>query len=83
MGHFICNPIIPYFHGPKMLPFNGLLAIPTAVALSQWTEVLGWESPRSLRLSQNLISFSQFKNNTPDSASAAEATTKHRIKQRV
>ncbi len=60
-----------------------LLAIPMAVALLQWTGVLGCGWPRSLSMSQKIIPSSQFKNNAPNSASAADATTKRRIEHSV
>jgi hypothetical protein len=52
-----------------------LLEIPTAVALSQWTGVLDCGWPRSSSVSRKIIPSWQFKNNAPNSASAAEATT--------
>jgi hypothetical protein len=52
-----------------------LFAIPTAIALSQGTGVLGWGWPMLANVCQNIIAVWQLWNNTPSSASAAEATT--------
>ena len=52
-----------------------LLAILTAVALSQWTGVLGYVFPRSFRVCQKIIPVWHLWKSAPSSASAAEATT--------
>ncbi len=50
--------------------------MPTAVALLQCTGVFGWACPISLRMLQKIIPVWQLWNKAPNSASAADATTK-------
>ena len=52
-----------------------LLAIPTAIALSQWTGVLGCGCPRYFRVCQNIMPVWKLWKSAPSSASAADATT--------
>ena len=54
--------------------FTVLDAIPTAVALSQWTGVLGCGCPRLFYVVQNIMPSWQLRNSSPSSASAADAT---------
>jgi hypothetical protein len=60
-----------------------LFAMPTAVALSQWTGVLGCGCPNSSSVMQKIMPSLQFKKRAPSSASAADATTKRRIAHNV
>ena len=60
-----------------------LFAMPTAVALSQCTGILGWGCPRSSRVVQKIIPSWQLRNNAPNSASAADATTNRSIAHNV
>ena len=55
--------------------FTVLDAMPTAVALSQWTGVLGCGCPRLCSVVRNIIPSWQLRNSNPSSASAADATT--------
>ena len=50
-------------------------AIPTAVALSQWMSVGGCGCPISARVRRNTRTSFMFKNNAPNSASAADDAT--------
>jgi hypothetical protein len=50
-------------------------AIPTAVALLQWTGVLGCGCPRLCSVVRNIMQSWQLQNSAPSSASAADATT--------
>ena len=55
----------------------------TAVALSQWMGVVGWGCPISAKVSRNTLPSLIFKNNAPNSASAAEEATNFRTVQSV
>ena len=52
---FFASPKIPHFHCSRALPFDCMLAIPTAAELSQWIGVLGCGWPRSSRVIQKII----------------------------
>jgi hypothetical protein len=60
-----------------------LFAMPTAIALSKCTGVLGCGWPNSLRDLQNVIPSLQFKKRAPSLASAAEAMTNCRMAYKV
>ena len=60
-----------------------LFAMPTAIVLSQCTGIFGCGWPRSLRVDLKIIPSWQLRNNAPNSASAADATTKRKIKHSV
>jgi hypothetical protein len=60
-----------------------LVAIPTAVALSQCTGIFGCGWPRSSRVVLKIIPSWQFRNSAPSSASTADATTNLHIKHSV
>jgi hypothetical protein len=60
-----------------------LVAIPTAVALSQWIGVLGCGWPNSSRVNLKIIPSLQLKKRVPSFASAAEATTKRNMAHKV
>ena len=60
-----------------------MFAIPTAVELPQCMGVGGCGCPISSRASLKIVACLQFRNMTPSSASAAEATTKRKIARSV
>ena len=60
-----------------------LFAMPTAVRLLQCTGILGCLCPRSSKVSLKIIPSWQFRNNAPNSASAADATTNRSIAHNV
>ena len=57
--------------------------MPAVVLLSQWTGVGGCGWPSSCRVSMNILLSLMFKNNFPNSASAADVATKGRMVQSV
>jgi hypothetical protein len=60
-----------------------LFAIPTAVALSQWTGIFGCGWPRSSRVSLKTTPSWQLRYNASSLASSANATTYHKIEHSV
>jgi hypothetical protein len=60
-----------------------LFAMPTAVELSQCTDVGGWGWPISSSVSQNIVACLQFRKRAPSLASAAEAMMNHNMAHRV
>jgi hypothetical protein len=60
-----------------LLSFDGIVC--NTNALLQWTGILGWGWPRSFRVIEKIIPSWQFKNNAPNSASAADTTTNRSI----
>ncbi len=57
--------------------------MPTAVALSQWTGVLGCGCPSSSSVNQKIMPSLQFRKRAASSALAAEATTNQRSVHKV
>ena len=57
--------------------------MPTAVELSQCTNVGGYRCPISSSVSQKIIACLQMRNSAPNSASAADATTNLKIAHSV
>ena len=80
---WICNPKESHFHGVSALTLDRVLAMPTAVELSQLTGIggCGWLSSSSV--TQKIAARLQFKRRAPSSASAAEATTKRKMAHNV
>jgi len=60
-----------------------LLAMPTAVELSQCTSVGGCGCPISSSVSLKIVACLQLRNSAPNSASAADATTNRKIAHSV
>ncbi len=60
-----------------------LFAMPTAVALLQWTGIFGCGWPRSLRVSLKIIPSWQVRNNAPSLTSAANASTNQKNEHSV
>lgn len=58
--------------------FRVLFTIPTVVELSMWMGVGGCGWPNSSSVSRSIFASFAFKNNAPNSASAAEAATNRR-----
>ena len=56
-----------------------LFTIPTAVVLSTWVGVGGCGCPSSNSVKRMILASCVFKNNAPNSASAADAATNLRI----
>ena len=79
----ICNPknLISMAHERWRLTV--LLAMPTAVELSQLTGIGGWGCPISSRVTRKIAACLQLRKRAPSSASAAEATMNRKIEHSV
>ncbi len=80
---FFTSPKISHFHCSRLLSFDGVVCNAHGRCISQCTGILGCLCPRSFKVSLKIIPSWQFRNNAPNSASAADATTNHSIAHNV